>query len=212
MPLDSSKFERRFKELMQMFDEDVPKFADEAAESVQLEIAARSPSHEEEYDSIMVGEGGTPTVPLSGDRSADTDGRTRFQKEPGTWLQDVASVSGNRLVQVDGTRTRVLLGNMMLLNRSARFSFTNLFGKERMPITHESGSYFDFFENGASYVVVPTHQSTKQYPLRPDETQKFFEFPKSISAHRAYFPEVLNPIFQESVKAALSALNFNANK
>lgn len=213
MKLDSSRFEQRMAQLITTLEEAAIASTTAAVPAVQAQIVALTPTKDEEYNSIMYGEGGGGDVSLAGDRSADPDGRIRFQKNPGTWLSDMAVSSVNVKVSINGSQTLVALGNMSLLNTGSTFRYTNLEDHTHMPIEHQAGPYFDFFENGASYVVVPTHKTRKDYPLRPHgdpkEDEGRYEFPKSISAHRAYLPEVLFPVFRESVIATLSETDFN---
>lgn len=211
MPLDSSKFERRINDLLAMFEKDIPVVAEEAAPRVQAMIASLSPTHDEEFQTIMYGEGGSGDVSLDGDRSSDTDGRTRFAKSPGTWLADIAVNPVNMNVVVNGTVTTVKFGNKPFLDASSVFQYTNIEGTTKTPITHQAGPYFDNFEAGASYVVVPSHVVNKNYPLRPYEDPRFkiYEFPKSVSAHRAYLPGTLFPVFRDAVISALAELDFN---
>ena len=211
MPFDSSVFEQRCKDLVKRLQEEAALAAAGAALAVQAQVAVQSPSHEEEYDALMVGEeAGASPVPLAGDRSGDTDDRIRFQKEPNTWLADVAVSLENRNIVQSGTRTTLQIGNQTLLQNASVFSYTNVGAKKEI-IEHVAGPYFDFFEHGTSYVVMPTHVTVKRYPLRPDETSKIFNgMQKSIAARYAYAPETLFPVFRDQVIAELSATDFNS--
>lgn len=207
MPLDSSKFERRLSQMIKHLEEHVPVLAEIEAIELQKDIAQRLPSKEEEYNALMVGEqaGNTP-VPLTGDRSGDTDGRVRFEKDPGTWLQDVTVSPENiSVTSIDG-QTSIRIGNIQKLNQASVFRYTNLIS-DKIPEEHEAGPYWAYFEYGSSYIVLPTHRTSKDYPLRPDETSKIYTgIAKSITARRAYAPETLIPLLRERIIEGLKDL------
>ena len=205
MPLDSRGAEAKLVRILRMLNEELPYEVELTGELLQTQIVARSPTKEQEYNSLMLGDGES-TIPLVGDRSGDTDGRTRLQKAPGSWLVEVAVDPLNRAVATSEGVTTLSVGNMSLLNTSSSFSYTNLRG-DKTEETHTVGPYFQFFEYGSTWVVVPVFQSTRTYPLRPDETTKVFSLQKSIPAYNAYLGMTLYPLFRDNMREILTDIS-----
>ena len=189
----------------------VPKYVRAAAAELKDEIALRSPSHDEEYNTLMVGDNnGSSNVPLQGNRSGDTDGRVRFAKKSGTWLRDLAIKRANSQVVTDGMLTILSVGNVSLLEDNTNFTYTNLQGRDNTKISHTVGPYFYQFELGASLLIVPNSLAFgakgHKYPLRPDEETKVYQMDKSIKAYNAYNKLTLYPIFRDSLATKLESL------
>lgn len=207
--LDSSKAQDKLNEIRRILAEKVPEAVVAASIDVQKQIQANSPTHEQEYDELMVGSGETSSVPLVGDRSGDTDGRTRLQKEPGSWLFDVVVNPLNRDIQSRESTTTFRIGKKAFLESSTYFTYINLQGKEKNEITHEVGPYFDDFEYGGIDIRrVPRYVAAdgRTYKLKPDETTRLTEMLKPIAARYAYAPEILWPVFRQSLVEQLNSL------
>lgn len=186
----------------------------QVGEVMMADVVARVPSKEEEYDILMRGEGnpeGVDLVPLSGDRSGDTDGRVRLQKEPGTWIADVVASPDN--LQFDVGRLAVAIGNLAKHIAASTFSFKNI-----KYAWHKSQSYFEAFEFGSvagptadsayNAIVEPRFPARKggKYPLRPDEdpTKKLFRMYKPIRARAMYSATSLRRIARQKLVEILS--------
>lgn len=211
MPLDDSgaqeKRQRAIEAVMAKVRETLPQLAD----SMMNHVLTHTPDKDAEYDALMRGDGnpsGVDLTPRSGDRSGDTDGRVRLQKQAGTWLQDVNSAPGN--IYINEAGMAVSIGNLPRLMEATHWTYKNIkYGFHR-----DYGPYFNAFEYGSSDVEAyitprwsPLHGG--KYPLRPDETgdPKIFGMYKPIKPRAMYAPFYLKPIARNTLNKSLAEVS-----
>lgn len=177
------------------------------AEALVANVKSRTPNKDQEYDTLMRGDGnpsGVDLVPRNGDQSGDTDGRTRFQKT-GPWLEDVVVNPGN--VNIDEAKLTVSIGNLALYMVATHWRYRNAkYGWHR-----DYGPYFWAFETGSvdsrAYVEprFAAHQGGK-YPLRPDEDaeHELFGMYKPVKARAMYSDIYLRKIVFATMATSLS--------
>lgn len=148
------------------------------------EIAERAPSHEQEYEMIMRGMGAdVDLIPLSGDSSADPDGRQRFNRAPGMWLREQIVSPVN--VRVNLGNLTISLGNMESLIANSVFSYTNHGRSGSTTYTSNfDGNLFPLLEFGGAYTVQAVHAQR----LAPDanKSHRRSSMTKSFQGFRMY--------------------------
>ena len=191
------------------------------AEVIVADVMSRTPTPQEEYDTLMRGDGnpeGVQLVPLSGDQSGDTDGRVRLKKDADSWLADLNSSPTN--VQIDESTKTVRVGNRFVLLEKSFYSYKNLSqgtskrsrGEADTGKWYDKGPYFLKFEYGSidvNAIVQPRYPARKggKYPLEPDEDtnrDELFSMRKPINARGMY--TVTRAVVRDVLKEVLSTL------
>lgn len=202
-----AKAQRMISELRLRIAERMPGVASE----LQSAVAARAPTHDEEFATLMIGDqpsGEVDLIPLAGDQSADPDDRIRFSKAPGTWILDtVISPANVRVLTDNPSMIQIAIGDLALHETNSVFTYKD----EKVSTFSPVGPYFQAFEFGSvtsgwNETVVPRGTGAKgvPYPLRPDADPSHRPF----SLFKPIFPRgMYNMSALESVaRAALDAV------
>lgn len=178
MSLSTSAAEAKTAEIFEKIRARIAAAMPNLAAELQTEVLSQTPTPEDEYRALMIGEGGAEAnvPPLSGYQSADDQeygkGRVRFAKEPGTFLEELNADPQNVRV----TENSVSIGNVTNLLLGTHYTFTdyqNKKGQGGQSVT--VGPYFFAFEFGTGNIdgwndtVEPAGSG---YPLRPDDDPK----------------------------------------
>lgn len=151
---------------------------------IQKLVMLRTPSTDEEYAALMVGDGNPENVtlvPRGSDGSADTDlPRRRLVKDSGTYLEVINAMTSN--VMTDAENLRFGVGYLPMLLKNTTYSYINVDGKKELHSVTK-GPYFGAFEFGVvnvdnipikygqNPVVEPRAMGRKnrRYPLLPSD-------------------------------------------
>ena len=188
-----------------------------------LDAAARAPSVDEEYRELNAEAGESPLTPRAGNRSADEDGRIRFEKDESTYLKNAIPDPVN--MEINAAAKRVRVGNREFLDQVSRFSYTNV-GAKGTEHKHEvpaNGGYFEMFDGGTggaavssdgvtTFTVYP-HDSRADgggYPLRPGADVKRSSMVKSIKGRNMFNPTFLAAAAQAVLENVLAKIGPNA--
>lgn len=184
------------------------------AEDLQVDVLARAPTEDQEYTALMMGGEGEPLVPREGQRSGDTDGRTRFDKGDKLYIIDAVRAPVNVEAEADGLRLKVRVGNLAWLEQNSFFEYTNLRynGPKQQPTESGpfiQGPYFEAFEAGAPpRTIVPKHAlgNGHAYPLKPGEGKdgERDSMTKSIAPHFMFARELLDVVATVTISTTLA--------
>lgn len=224
MPVISSGGFNHATRLSDMIREHMSRTMPRVAEALLTDAKSRAPSMDEEYAELNAEAGTEPLVPRAGGNSADTDGRTRFEKNEATYLANaVPNIIENAQV-ISGDRILgVRVGNISFLNRVTHFSYTNTVGRggsiDHTVPANEQG-YFSMFEGGTAgavvsgaittFTVVP-HEARRDggtYPLRPGEGPDGARtsMVKSIRGRAMFAPFDLQQVASAVLSSALAEI------
>jgi len=181
----------------------------ELLDALLADVRTRTPTVDEEYQALMLGEYGNEDltlVPREGDRSADTDGRVRLYKPVQTYLE--YAINSPQNIEVDETTHWVQVGNLAFLESQSYFDYQN---EGHDP--HTKGPYFEAFETGSDPGPTVTPRFTGKgpsgsYPLTPneDKTQRKGSMVKPIKEHGMFYRLFLDAIRDQVLQRALKTV------
>jgi len=198
------------------------------AEVIQKIVVERSPTIDEEYAALMVGDGNPSNValvPRGPGGSADSDlPRRRLIKDESTYLQMINASPANKMTDAENLRFGV--GFLPMLLENTRYKYINV--QAGAPVEKNGpGPYFGAFEFGTLNVdaiaargsvnpnVGPRAVSRKGkvYPLLPsdvkDERGHYVDakssMNKPITPRYMYLRTVLDPEVKSLMEACLKA-------
>lgn len=178
------EFSEMFQIIFNVTQERIQRALPAVAALAAAQIAERAPSHEQEYELIMRGLGDdVDLIPLSGDTSADPDGRQRFNRAPGMWLREQIVDPVN--VRVNLGSLTISLGNMESLVANTVFSYTNhgRYGSTTYT-SNFGGNLFPLLEFGGAYTVQAVH--AQRLAPDADKTHRRSSMTKSFQGFRMY--------------------------
>jgi len=197
---------RRLQAIFERIRTELPATMQTVAAVMAAEASARAPSPQQEYDTLMTGEGNPegitsiPPMPLSiGDD--DGDHRLRFYKPEQLYLQNVIVNS----YKCDGLMIGV--GSIAELDASSVYEWRNVTGD--IYSTHFPA--WEMWEGGidGSFYVSPTHFTGRHIPtLKPGigkENQRYFMY-KSIPAVRMYSGINITKYIEQIIIPAVRAI------
>ena len=214
MPVNAQGAIDRSERLLMMIQEAAQRGLQEAASASLTEALARAPTVDQEYDVLMVGEGGTSDVPRDGGSSADDTGdehvdggRRRLVKDEATYLQNVIPLPENLVLEWDGAAGVLRFGNLALLENATTFEYTNWSKQRGIMGPYKKGPYFNAFEFGSYRIIEPAFQASGKrsyYPLRPDMTTFPRSMSKTTTARHMFDTGVHQSLFRRAMDEALS--------
>lgn len=188
----------------------------EVGAKLQAEVLAHAPTHDQEYETLMIGDqpdSAVELIPLSGDHSSDPDDRVRFSKTPNSWISDTVMEPANLVVRFEDVgMIAVAIGNLALHEENSVFTYQN----EKNPAPVTVGPYFMAFEAGSvtagwRETVTPRGVGAKgvPYPLRPDAdpTHKPFSMYKPIFPRGMYSVSVLESVARAALIEIMQEIN-----
>lgn len=175
----------KLQRLLDTIREKAPTALTKTGEALALQAAARAPSVDEEYMTLMWGDGnpqgltGTP----GGSSNSDGDGRIRLAKDPEEYLINHIPTD----YQVTGLYVGV--GNVQNLALISRYSWRNI---DQTIHIQSKFPLWQAWEYGGSFHIeaLSTKADGNRYPLAPstipEENRDLFEMDKSIPRKAMY--------------------------
>jgi hypothetical protein len=172
---------------------------------IKMEVVARTPTMEQEYNLLMVGEGNTTDVPMSGGSSQDPDGRKRLIKSEDSYLENANANPANYYMAVDDGVSYIGVGNLAWLLLQTHYRYQNYTKRGLFPPT-DRGPYFNFIENGGSKTISPAYSGGRKggYPLWPNSGTPVKSITKSITARRMFDKSTHTALFREEIELAFA--------
>jgi hypothetical protein len=176
---------RRMEAMFDRIRSELPKQLQTVSEVMAGEAASRAPTPQEEYQTMMLGDGnpesiyGVPELP-SGPEVAP-DKRMRFYKSQESYLQNVVAGS----YKVEGLL--VCVGEVAALNAASIYQWQNVDGS----LYSSTYPFWESFESGmvGSFYISPVHPQKRNPPtLTPGvgkDNQRYFMF-KQIHGRHMY--------------------------
>lgn len=198
MPVRSSGAHNHASRLSDMIRHRMSETMPMIVEACISDAAERAPTVDEEYNELNAESGQSALVPRAGDRSNDSDGRTRFLKPETTYLKNaIVNLLENSRTMSEGGIFIVSVGSERYLNRVSHFSYINLGAnggviKHTVPASPDVG-YFTMFEAGIAGFEVRPHTVRKNgtpYSLKPGEGEddERDSMVKSITGRHMFMP------------------------
>ena len=206
--VDSSGAESRAQRLFETIKEAASSGISNARDLLLESAMSRTPSVDQEYNILMVGEGGTSPIPRTAEGSADDDPngaqRRRLIKSENTYLQYVVPSPQNQELLLESDTPTLRLGNLALLETNTTWGYQN-WKKSTGPFpVITKGPYFRNFEYGSSSLIVPVFSGTQKYRLRPDYDSYPASMLKAVRPHNIFGIEILRPLFINAMEEAFS--------
>lgn len=191
---------RKLENLFQVLQERIPsEVLEPAGMEISAQVAARAPSPESEFDTMMYGDGNTAISGVLKMGDAEDDGRQRFVKPASHYLQPFLASPAD--MAVDGLTLGV--GNIALLNEISKYQYVNAKGQ-----VHTVGGENDFgfwlaWEYGGHFTITPRFQSAtggRGYPLRPTPEIMTWSMTKDIRPHLMFTSIDIESVVETIIK------------
>lgn len=200
----------RLRRLMQTIRAEAPKALEKAAATMALNAAARAPSVQEEYDTLMWGDGNPQGFTGSTDPTShsDGDGRIRLFKTDEEYLANFIPLD----FSVNGLMAEV--GHVGALNTVSQYMWVNIDQQSHIESKYPLWQAWEF--GGQFHIeALGTRANSERYPLAPslneEENRGLFAMDKSIPRKAMYggipiaevVDEVLLPAIKQIVREAV---------
>lgn len=171
------------------------------AESIVADAATRAPSPDEEYRELNAPSGGAPAVALAGRKSADQDGRTRFDKGDTLFIEEAILAPAN--IEVMDSQIRV--GNVIYLQDQASFTYVNK-GPSSTLTSHVLSGYFMMFEAGTAGYTVSANGDGRLVPSDVKGSSRPRTMLKSIAARGMFTPTLLEQVARAKLRTVMAEI------